>query len=173
MNGPCGEFADKIVDYVDDELPENEAEVVARHLAECERCREAATALQRSLGLAKAIWSDNLGSSQAVPARRLRRIRFYAVAASIVIAVSVLVSILSDHPGRKPSISPEDVERQVARAGMAAELLAATRIVAQCEGTESIVQRQYSYILREYADTPAAETIRANYGLKLGDTQHD
>ena len=61
MNGPCEEFADRIVDYVDDELPENEAEVVARHLAQCERCRQAATALQRSLGLANAIWSDNLG----------------------------------------------------------------------------------------------------------------
>jgi anti-sigma factor RsiW len=173
MKGPCQEFADKIVDYVDDELPENEAEVVARHLAECERCCQAATALQRSLGLAKAIWSDNLGDPEAVPARRSRRIRFYAVAASIVITASVLVSILSDRPGRQPSINPEDMERQVTRAGMAAELLAATRIVAQCEGTESVVQRQYSYILREYADTPAAETIRANYGLKLGDTQHE
>ncbi len=173
MKGPCKEFADRIVDYVDDELPENEVEVVARHLAECERCRQAETALRRALGLANAILSDNLGSSQAVPVWRSRRIRFYAVAASIVVMASVLASILSAPLGRKPSIGPEEMERQVNGAGMAAELLAATRIVAQCEGTESIVQRQYSYILRDYADTPAAETIRANYDLKLGDTQHE
>jgi hypothetical protein len=56
---------------------------------------------------------------------------------------------------------------------MAAELLAATRIVAQCEGTESIVQQQYRYILREYADTPAAASIKANPNLKLGGTRND
>jgi hypothetical protein len=55
--------------------------------------------------------------------------------------------------------------------GRAAELLAATRLVAQCEGTESIVERQYRYILREYADTPAAKSIEANRDPKLGGMQ--
>jgi len=68
------------------------------------------------------------------------------------------------HSPRDPTITVEQIEGQVARAGMAAQLLAATRIVAQCEGTESIVERQYQYILREYADTPAAKTIRAGLG---------
>jgi hypothetical protein len=67
-----------------------------------------------------------------------------------------------------PALTFEEVQRQVARAGTAAQLLAATRIVARCEGTESIVEQQYRYILREYADTPAAESIKAGHNLKLG-----
>jgi hypothetical protein len=63
------------------------------------------------------------------------------------------------------------MEQQVVRAGIAAELLAATRIVAQCEGTESIVEQQYRYILREYAETPAAESVRSQYGSLPGGIQ--
>ncbi len=68
------------------------------------------------------------------------------------------------HGPRGEPLTAEQIEGRVARAGMAAQLLAATQIVAQCEGSESIVERQYQYILREYADTPAAKTIRAGLG---------
>jgi len=168
MNRPCEQFADRIVDYVDGELLEAEAQAVARHLATCEPCRRTTEALNQSLGLAKVLWADNLGESAStgslVPERRSHPIRFYAVAAGILVAASILMVTMTDRRPRQPSIDLDEVERQVARAGMAAELLAATRIVAQCEGTESIVERQYRYILREYADTAAAKTIRADLG---------
>ena len=69
MNGPCEEFADRIVDYVDGELPEDEAQAVARHLADCDRAAGPSEAMKRSLGLAKVLWSDNLDDSEstAVP----------------------------------------------------------------------------------------------------------
>jgi anti-sigma factor RsiW len=176
MNGPCEEYADKIVDYIDGELPEAEAESVAQHLAECERCRQMVQALDRSLGLAKALWSDNRGGSGKRSLRSLpmvhrthRTIGKLACAASILLVASLLALVIPNHYPQEPSIRLEDLERQVARAGTAAELLAATRIVAQCEGTECIVERQYRYILREYANTPAAKTIRADLGL--GGTQ--
>jgi len=301
----CEDFADRIVDYVDGELPADEAQTVARHLNECEHCRQMAQTLQRSLGLARILWQDNLAeataarsdavrrfrsmgdpphcsthlgmveawflmknrifrlmnvssarcfqsiqtresssivkkrrlgrkngihsclqskrcveqrgdppmSSTAVPAVRPtgilpvaapethgrdahathgqdaraticphghttslpRRALLYAVAvaASILLATGILViPVARQGVGDRP-LTPEQIERQVARVGMAAELLAATRIVAQCEGTESIVEQQYRYILREYADTPAAESIKANHDLKLGGVQHD
>jgi anti-sigma factor RsiW len=195
----CKEFADRIVDYVDGELPQEEVQVVARHLAECERCCQTADALRRSLGLARVLWEDNLGDTTAVrsdavgapprgrpltkgrhgglPLHTLnlpRRWVLYplAVAASVLLAIGVLmIPIVRPPVGSRPSV--DQIERQVARVGMAAELLAATRIVAQCEGTESIVKQQYRYILREYADTPAAASIQANNDLKLGGTSND
>jgi anti-sigma factor RsiW len=175
MNGPCREFEDRIVDYVDGELPEAEAQAVTRHLAACEPCRRTAEALTRSLGLAKVLWSDNLddrgASTRSAAVPRFHRIRVYAVAASVLIAASVLAFTFSNHFLSRSPVSFDVVEQQVTRAGTAAELLAATRLVAQCEGTESIVEQQYRYILREYADTPAAESIRTQYGSRLGGTQ--
>jgi anti-sigma factor RsiW len=172
MSHPCEESADRIVEYVDGELPPDEAQAVARHLAECEDCRRMAGALSRSLGLATVLWSENLGdresATQSTAAHEVRPMRFYAVAASLVITGSVLLLSIHNHHPQPPSIRFEDVERQVARAGMAAQLLAATRIVAQCEGMESVVEQQYRYILREYADTPAAESIRARQGSYSG-----
>ena len=196
----CEELSDKIVDYVDDELPAEEARIVARHLNECPRCRQIANDLKRSLGLARIIWQDNLADTTAVhndvgatprgcppktgrhgglPLRRTtklpRRTSFYAlaVAASVLFAASVLMVSVLHHSPKDPIVTAEQIEQQVARVGRAAELLAATRIVAQCEGTESIVEQQYRYILREYAGTPAAESIQASLNLKLGGTQHD
>jgi len=175
MNGPCKEFADRIVDYVDGELADAETQAVVRHLAACEPCRRTAEALNRSLGLAKVLWSDNLANEGSLPQSaavpRFHRIRVYAVAASVLIAASVLAFTFSNCFLPRSPVSIDVVERQVTRAGAAAELLAATRLVARCEGTESIVEQQYRYILREYADTPAAESIRTQYGSRLGGTQ--
>jgi anti-sigma factor RsiW len=175
----CEELADRIVDYADGELPAQEAQIVARHLSECPRCRQTANDLERSLGLARILWQDNLADvAAAAPVRRswkVHRGSLYAlaVAASVLFAAGVLMLPVLRQSPRDQTITPEQIEGQVARVGTAAELLAATRIVAQCEGTESIVQRQYRYILREYADTPAAASIRANHDLKLGGTQND
>lgn len=169
MNGPCKEFADRIVDYVDGELPQDETQTVVQHLAACEPCRRTADALNRSLGLAKVLWSDNLDDrgalTQSVSAPRFHHIRVYAVAASVLIAASVVLFTVANRHPRPSAIRIEDVEQQVAKAGAAAELLAATQILAQCEGTESIVQEQYRYILAEYGGTPAAESIRTKYNL--------
>jgi anti-sigma factor RsiW len=178
---PCKEFADRIVDYVDGELPEDEAQEVARHLAECEYCRQTAEALRRSLGLAQVLWRDTLAeSSRRVCYAHQSSIRLqnwcakhtlHVAAASILLAIGAFFLVFP-HQSRPP-VTFEEVQTQVARAGIAAELLAATRIVAQCEGTESIVQQQYRYILCEYADTPAAASIKANQNPKLGGIQHD
>jgi anti-sigma factor RsiW len=66
MKTTCEELSDKIVDYVDGELPAEEAQIVARHLSECPRCRQIANDLQRSLGLATVIWQGNLVEATAV-----------------------------------------------------------------------------------------------------------
>lgn len=162
MNGPCEEFADRIVDYVDGELPEAEARMVARHLAACEPCRRTVEALNQSLVLAKTVWSSNLGErrrTRVIPVSRTRRIRAYCVAAAILVVASTLLLTVSNHSSPQPSIRPDEVERQVSDAGAAAQLLAATHILARCEGTESIVEEQCRYILSNYPGTPAAATL--------------
>jgi anti-sigma factor RsiW len=194
---PCEGFADRIVDYVDGELSQAEAQAIAGHLGECESCRQMAKALQRSLGLARVIWQDNLAIRSDAARRSLsshthgtdpgrcprghttnapRRRSFYVLAAAAVILLAAGSSFLvffHRTPPQPQPITLEEVQRQVARVGRAAELLAATRLVAQCEGMESIVQQQYRYILREYADTPAAESIKASHDLKLGGMPDD
>lgn len=179
---PCDEFADRIVDYVDGELPGEEAQVVAGHLVECERCRQTADALRRSLGLAQVLWRDNL----AKPGCRVCHAHHHSIrpwnwcarhtlhlAAGILIVTAGSFFVYFHQAPRQPSIAFEEVEWRIVRAGRAAELLAATGIIAQCEGTESIVQQQYRYILAEYADTPAAASIKANQNLKLGGMPND
>jgi len=175
----CEELADKVVDYVDGELPADEAQIVARHLSECPRCRQTVSDLERSLGLARVIWQDNLeDTAAAAPVRRswkLRRGPFYglAAAATILLATGSSLLLFVHRAPQPPALTFEEVQRQVERTGTAAQLLAATRIIAQCEGTGSIVKQQYRYILREYADTPAAASIQANEDLKLGGTSND
>ena len=193
----CEELADRIVDYVDGELPPEEAQSVARHLSECPRCRQTASDLKRSLGLVKAIWLDNLADTKAVPSDAVgatprgcppktgrhgglplryphvhainlgQRGWLYAVAVAAVILLATGSSLLLffQRAPQPPALTFEDVQRQVERTGTAAQLLAATRILAQCEGTGSLVKQQYRYILREYADTPAAASIQANEDL--------
>ncbi|MCU0913848.1 MAG: zf-HC2 domain-containing protein [Planctomycetes bacterium] len=168
---PCDEFADRIVDYVDGELPEDEARHVAEHLNDCPSCRQIAHDLQRSLGLARVLWEDNLGDTKAVATRCRRWVpHVAAVAAGLLLAAGILLISVAPRGSRNQVLTAEQVERQVQRAGLAAQLLAATRIVAQCEGTESIVERQYRYILSEYADTPAAQSIKTSYNLNVGGT---
>ncbi len=167
---PCEGLSDRIVDYVDGELPQHEAQIVAQHLSECPRCRQTANDLEKSLRLATIIWQENLADTMAAaPVGRpwkVHRGSLYvlAIAASLLFAAGLLVLPVSRQSPSDPTITAEQIEGQVARAGLAAELLAATQMIVQCEGTESIVERQYQYILREYADTPAAKTIRASLG---------
>ena len=165
----CEQLRDMLVDYADGELSTQDAQAVAEHLADCPACRETVEALERSLGLARVIWLDNLETVGTASAHRhvIRWWHCTAVAAAILIVTGALVL----NSLRRPA-EPEyaRIERQVADVAAATRLLAATQILAQCEGTQSIVEEQRRYILASYADTPAAATLR-NDGLFRRDSQ--
>jgi predicted anti-sigma-YlaC factor YlaD len=150
-----------LVDYADGELPEQDSQRVAEHLAECPACREIVRNLERSLQLANAIWLDNLEAAKTTSVRRrvVRLLPWATVAATILIAAGTLI-VNSVHGPAEPGLGYARIERQVTSVATAARLLAATQLLAQCEGTESIVEEQYRYILSNYADTPAAATLR-------------
>lgn len=165
----CEQFRDMLVDYADGELSAQDSQAVAEHLAQCPVCREIVGGLKRSLHLAKAIWQDNLEAPKTTSVRRrvVRLLPWAAIAATILIAAGTLI-LNSVH--RPAELEYAGIERQVTGVATAARLLAATQILAQCEGTESIVQEQYRYILHNYADTPAAATLR-NSNLIRRDSQ--
>jgi ferric-dicitrate binding protein FerR (iron transport regulator) len=158
-NRSCEQVQDLLVDYADGELSEQDSQAATEHLAECPTCREIVRGLERSLHLAEAIWLDNLEAAKTASAhqRVVRLLPWAAVAAAILIVAGTFLL----NSVRRPA-EPEyaRIERQVASVATAARLLAATQILATCEGTESIVKEQYHYILNNYADTPAAATLR-------------
>jgi anti-sigma factor RsiW len=175
----CEDIRDMLVDYTDGALSERETQAVADHLADCPTCRTTAAALTRSLGLAQAIWRDNLesvtplaGAGGPAP-RALPRGRYLAVAAALLITTggTFLLSTFRSTP--PPPVTLQEVEQYADRAGAAAQLLAATQLLAKCEGTDSIVARQCRYILDNYADTPAAAALRTANPLKFGETNND
>ena len=179
MDRLCEKTRDRLVDYMDGELPENESRAVAEHLSACTQCREIMRGLERSLHLTRAIWLDNLEGSEAkpagVPVRRpaVRWLRHAAIAASILIAIGGVLILSSPWRSQERAPTYAEIEQQVSRAAAAARLLTATRILATCEGTESIVQQQYHYILSNYADTPVAARLRTANHLNPGETEYD
>ena len=179
MDRLCEKTRDRLVDYMDGELPENESRAVAEHLSACTQCREIMRGLERSLHLTRAIWLDNLEGSEAkpagVPVRRpaVRWLRHAAIAASILIAIGGALILSSPWRSQERAPTYAEIEQQVSRAAAAARLLTATRILATCEGTESIVQQQYHYILSNYADTPVAARLGTANHLNLGETEYD
>lgn len=179
MDKQCEKTRDRLVDYVDAELPENESRAVTEHLAACTPCREIVRGLERSLHLTRAIWLDNLQGSRTKPAGlwvhrpAVRWLRHAAIAASIVIAIGGVLMLSSIRRAPEQALNYAEIEQQVSRAAAAARLLTATRILATCEGTESIVQQQYRYILSNYADTPVAARLRTANPLNPGETEYD
>lgn len=157
----CKEIGDLLVDYADDELSEQDSQAVTKHLTECPACREIVKGLERSLHLARVIWLDNLEAPRTTPVHRYVTGWWrYAAAAAVFLMIAGATIFTSIHRSARPDAAYARIEQHVTSVATAARLLAATQILAQCEGTESIVQEQCRYILRNYADTPAAAMLR-------------
>jgi anti-sigma factor RsiW len=172
----CEEMRDLLVDYVDRELSEQDFQAVAEHLAGCPACRETVKGLERSLDLAKAIWLDNLQGGERVAASVTRRgpvMRWLAVAAVVSVAVGGALFLNTFRKWPPATVTYAQIEQQVTRAAAAARLLAATQILAKCEGTQSIVEQQARYILSHYGDTAAASELKATMSSLLKGATYD
>ncbi|MBL7153957.1 MAG: zf-HC2 domain-containing protein [Phycisphaerae bacterium] len=161
MKDPCDNFAELLVDYADGQLSAEQSTKVADHLAECSDCRVTLDGLHRSLEIAQVIWQDNLSQTETIriaasPRPRRRSWPRYAAAAVILIvsAVSITSRLMNNPPKSEATFA--EIEQKITEAGAAARLLAATDLLAEQADAESIVKRQYRYVVQTYPETLAA-----------------
>ncbi len=163
---PCDNIQDMLVDYGDGELSVAEKAQVEEHLATCKACREELQALERSLGLTKVIWRDQeveLAKIEPLNLGRKNRkleLRWAALAASILIALGVVLLWQANSPSKRQVIAPPtipeptatEIERAVHRAGIAAQMLAVADYFAEIPGGEPFAKERYSYLANSYED---------------------
>lgn len=161
----CKNIEQMLVDYTDGQLSPNDSSKVAEHLAKCEECRKVLDTLQNSFDLAGVIWADSLAETTniRIPATKTMKIRWprYAVIAAsifIVATTSIVWHTLIRSKGNELTIA--EIERKITESGSAARLLAATELLNEHPEAETIVKRQYRYIVEKYPETPAATTAK-------------
>ena len=169
MKKSCKEFEKMLVDYADGRLSTSDSSEVAEHLTQCQNCVKVMGALQRSLELAGMIWTDGLAETENIrisasrQTRKVHRLRYAAIAASILLVVSVFVAwhalVKPVEVQKEPSFA--EIERKIVNEGTAARLLAATDLLADKPNAKTLVQRQYEYIVNRYPNTKAAKTAKA------------
>lgn len=167
MEKSCEQIEKLLVDYADGELSSGESSKVAEHLAKCERCRKTFQALERSMELAGVIWEDglreieDLGVTKVAAVRRFKWGRYAAIAASILIAAGIFRAWHSTTSHEEPTLTFAEVEQRIEQSGRAARLLAAAELLAECPDAQSIVEKQYRYIVETYPQTPAAAKAKS------------
>jgi len=155
-----------LVAYSDGELPTSEAEQIKKHIARCENCRIMLSALQRSLEVTKAIWKNRQAQWPKKPSykkpilsRWLIR-RLTAVAASILLLISIgVIRRVLFKPTEKsfsnrsePAIPKiDEIEIEVHRAAVAAQMLAVADMLADQPGGEQYAVKRYNYIMKSFA----------------------
>jgi len=162
MEKPCKYFEGMLVDYADGQLSAADSTRIVEHVADCEPCRTLLNGLQKSLDLAGVVWADCLtdGESIRVPGtrkvKRLRWLRYAAVASVILIVATVSVVWRGPVEPQRPELTFAQIERSITESATAARLLAATELLADCPDTQMILRREYRYIVETYPETNAA-----------------
>lgn len=162
----CEDIREMLVDYADGELSPGQSCEVTKHLETCENCRKLLEALQKSLDLATIVWEDGLKETEAlkIPARpktrKIHWLRYAAVAAGILFAVSTLLIRRGNNIPKESKLSFDEIEKNITDSANAARLLAATELLADYPDAKEIVEQQYRYIAKTYPQTPAAAEIK-------------
>lgn len=161
MENSCKNIEEMLVDYLDGQLSPRDSSMVAEHLAQCEHCRNMLDGLQKSLELAGVIWSDAHAEIEniSIPSAKSRRIqwsRYAAVAAGILIVAAASVVWRTHVKPKDNEITFAEIERKISESGSAAQLLAATELLAKQSDEQAFIQRQYRYIVETYPQTSSA-----------------
>jgi len=161
MKKSCKDIEQMLVDYADDRLSQSDSSKVAEHLATCGQCRRMHNALQKSLDLAGVIWADNLEQIENIhiPAAKTRKIRwqrYLAIAASILIVATTSVVWRTLVKPKDNEITFAEIELKINESGNAAQLLAATELLAGQSDVQALIQQQYRYIVERYPETNSA-----------------
>ena len=167
MEKSCREIEEMLVEYADGQLSPDDAIEVAKHSAQCEKCRKVLSALQKSLDLAGVIWTDGLTETETIriptstKVRKLSWFHYAALAASILLVVTTSIVwrvIVKPEP---TEVTFEEIERRITESASAARLLAATELLAEVPDAQSIVDQEYRYIVETYPETTAANKAKS------------
>ncbi len=159
----CGQYAERLVDFADGELPAAEARRVAEHLAGCPACRQRLTALRQSLAAAQEVWQSaaaeliNTGPQARRPARRWWPRAGIGVAAAFLLLVLTRFTVWPRHGS---ATSADQVAHQIADAGLAEQMLVVGRMLAETPGGQPYAVERYRYITEHYPATTAAREAR-------------
>lgn len=168
----CEEFAPLLVELADGELPEAQVQVVHEHLKTCSHCRKMSDALNRSLGLTRAIWTDAESKSATTApvlgrgARRWARAGAGLAAAGVLLAIGIQATWRHMRPRQiqtqvtQTELTPERMETIAARAGVSAQMLAAAEYLAENGGAE-LARERLIYLADAYPETDAAAVARS------------
>ncbi len=176
---PCEAFATRLVEFADGELPETEVRVVRDHLSTCAQCRATVEALNRSLVMVRAVWTDaeaGLANAPRAAKREGRRwsLRWAGLAAAgLLLALGAAVGWKSMYrtPPRiqivENQLTPEQAELLAARAGVSAQMLGAAEYLAENGGAD-LARERLEYLVSAYPETEAAAVARSRLELERG-----
>ena len=162
-NSPCASIEDKLVDYADGELAEEEMAVIEAHLAVCSECRELVGHLNRSLDACQTLWQDKLVeavscSGEEARGQRSRLGWYVGLAAGVMILIAIGFAGYAQKSAT--ALDFDQVQRQVEEAGRAARLLAVADLLKDRCGYDGLVERKYQYIVKTFPGTDFAEEAR-------------
>ena len=170
MEESCKDIEDMLVDFADGRSSQSDSSKVAEHLGRCERCRALLDGLQKSLDLAGVIWADSLAETKEIripgpyKVKRLRWLRYAAIAASITLVVATSVVWLASTRPKETELTVAEIEREIIESGSAARLLAAAELLSKYPEAKTIVEQQYRSIVETYPETAAA--VKAKSKIK-------
>ena len=165
MEKPCKDIEQMLVDYADGQLPPSDSSNVAEHIAQCKNCRKVLDALNKSLELVVAIWTDSLVETEnihipAAKTRKIRWLRYVAIAASIILVATASVVWHTLTKPKMRELTFAEIEREIIDEGKAARLLMATDLLSSKPHASGLIKNKYEYIVVHYPNTKAAATAK-------------
>lgn len=164
---------EKLIEYCDGELAQNETEQIAQHIADCQICKANVIALQDSLTLAQNIWESeeekwgNLKLFSKHKLYKLTIIKLISVAAGIIIifAISLFWLLQKSNDSndiKMPALSAKEIEIKAEYAAVAAQLLAVGDMYAAQPGTEEYAMQRYNDVIDSFPSSPQSEQAKLN-----------
>ncbi|MBN2591343.1 MAG: zf-HC2 domain-containing protein [Sedimentisphaerales bacterium] len=162
---------EKIIEYCDGELSQNETEQVAQHISDCQICKANVQVLQNSLSLAQNIWEGEKGKwgdLQSFNKRKLYKFpirKLISIAAGIVIIFSVALLWLHSKSNettnlKMPKLTATEIEIQAEQVAFAAQLLAVGDMYAAQPGAEQYAAQRYNDIIESFPSSPQSEQAK-------------
>jgi hypothetical protein len=167
---------ESLVAYADGELSPTETEQITKHIARCESCKTMMSALQRSLQVTQLIWqSDEAQWPKKYSFKRpilnrwlVRRLATIAASILLVVGVGVMRRVLYKPSDQIRPIRPEpmaaeidEIEIEVQRAGVAAQMLAVADMLAAQPGGQEFAVKRYNYVIKSFPKMNESEQAKS------------